>query len=159
MPVQPARIALEKDPKHSKSSFPLADSTVKSANETTDQTAPIESIYGSAGANTLDYSPDTALSPADVLRLQRLHGNQAVVRMLDQRRAVESHTDDVVIQRHSSFEHRLLGDARPSDLGTVANQIDPKMRTHILTEERKRLQIWQKNPQSVSAAQVQSTWP
>ena len=100
-----------------------------------------------------------SVSSAQILRMQRTQGNRAVLRMLDQRQSQQAGESDLGIQRHSSFEHRLLGDARPDDLNTVATKITPANRTHVLTVERQRLQLWQTNPQAVTAAQVQSTWP
>lgn len=106
-----------------------------------------------------DYYAARPISQAQLLRMQGTHGNHAVLRMLDQRQALRSGQADLGVQRHSSFEHRLLGDARPDDLNTIANNISPKNRQHVLSVERQRLQIWQKNPQAVTASQVQSTWP
>jgi len=53
----------------------------------------------------------------------------------------------VVVQRHSSFEHMLLGDARPADLGQVITGIgDPKMLCHALLQELERIARWAKEP-------------
>ncbi len=75
-----------------------------------------------------------------VLTLQRAVGNRA-------------------LQRHSSFEHRLLGDAPAADLDNVARRINPATRRHVLETERERLRLWQRDPESVTEAQVRARWP
>ncbi|MFN0148625.1 MAG: DUF4157 domain-containing protein [Dehalococcoidia bacterium] len=66
--------------------------------------------------------------------------------------------EPVVIQRHASWEHRLLGDAPPADLNTIAQQ--PGMeRTRLLTDLRDFLHMWSKNPQRVTEAQINARYP
>ncbi len=96
--------------------------------------------------------------PAHILHLQRTHGNRAVSEMLNDARSTDGVADPVV-QRHSSFEHRLLGDARPGDLNAAAGNLTPENRQHVLEAERQRLLLWKKDPEKVTEAQVQATWP
>ncbi len=91
-----------------------------------------------------------------LLRLQALAGNAAVSRVLAR---PSRPARPVLLQRHASFEHRLLGDARPSDLAAVASNLDPQWRRHLLQQERDRLRIWQANPDRVTREQVAQTWP
>jgi len=100
-----------------------------------------------------------SVSSAQILQMQRTQGNRAVLRMIDQHQSQRISKSALGIQRHSSFEHRLLGDARHDDLNTVATKITPANRTHVLTVERQRLQLWQKDPRAVTVGQVQSAWP
>jgi len=58
----------------------------------------------------------------------------------------------VVIQRHGSWEHRLLGDANPADLNTIAN--DPPNRTRLLNALRDYLEMWRYDPDSVTADKI-----
>jgi hypothetical protein len=64
-----------------------------------------------------------------------------------------------VLQRHASFEHRLLGDMPTTNLGAVVGRISPEQRQHVLADERRRLQLWQQHPEQVTEEQVRSTWP
>jgi hypothetical protein len=86
-----------------------------------------------------------------ILRLQRSAGNRAVSSMLQPMR--------VTVQRHSSFEHRLLGDAPPGNLAAIASRVDPARRQHVLQEERDRLRMWQRDPTSITQAQIEARWP
>ena len=69
-----------------------------------------------------------------------------------------------VIQRHASWEHRLLGDVEPDDLATLGQWQDPDPTTedgevdvvgskvrkrnikHIIMQEMNRLKAWQQHP-------------
>ncbi|MGH2459685.1 MAG: hypothetical protein ACRDIY_12550 [Chloroflexota bacterium] len=48
-----------------------------------------------------------------------------------------------MVQRHSSFEHRLLGDVKPEELSKVSAEISPQERIHVLRQELHRLKQWQ----------------
>ena len=90
--------------------------------------------------------------------MQQEHGNTQV-RRIQTSDARWSSSGRPVVQRHSSWEHRLLGDASPNDLANVASRNNPQDRIHVLQEERQRLQIWQKDPESVTQSQVEASWP
>jgi hypothetical protein len=69
-----------------------------------------------------------------------------------------------IIQRHASWEHRLLGDVDPDDLSELGTWQDPDPTTqdgevdvvagkvkksnlkHIIAQELQRLKVWQQNP-------------
>lgn len=72
---------------------------------------------------------------------------------------VNSITRMPVLQRHASFEHRLLGDMPTVNLEAVVGRISPGQRQHVLAEERRRLQLWQRHPEQVTEERVRSTWP
>ncbi len=58
----------------------------------------------------------------------------------------------LVIQRHGSWEHRLLGDARPDDLNSIAQ--NSSNRTELLNALLEFLQMWEFNPDSVTADRI-----
>ena len=70
----------------------------------------------------------------DVLELQRTAGNAAVAERARRR-------PRVVVQRHSSFEHALLGDTKPADVKAahVGADGDAEAWRHILDEELNRV--------------------
>jgi hypothetical protein len=71
---------------------------------------------------------------ATVLRLQRSAGNQAVAGMLR----------PVTVQRHNSWEHALLGDTDPRQLGAAA--VSNQSRKHVIAGEWERMKFFQNDP-------------
>ena len=67
-----------------------------------------------------------------ILVMQRTAGNRAVGRLLER--------DALTIRRHSSWEHAMIGDTPASKLGKAV--VDPKTRSHVLTQEWARLQFF-----------------
>jgi hypothetical protein len=67
------------------------------------------------------------LTTATVLKLQRAVGNTGVAAMLS-----PPPVAPVVVQRHSSFEHTLLGNTPPGQLSDAA--VDRAARQHLLSE-------------------------
>ena len=71
-----------------------------------------------------------AVTAPQLLSLQRHIGNHATTRLTAQREmapAVDEirHTvGDQVVQRHSSWEHKLIGDLSPTDLATLGTAYD-----------------------------------
>jgi hypothetical protein len=62
--------------------------------------------------------------------------------------AAYAHTDrpQVAIQRHASWEHRLLGDAKPADLNAIAKKLSN--RQQLLQTELQFLGMWMNNTMS-----------
>jgi hypothetical protein len=58
----------------------------------------------------------------------------------------------LVIQRHGSWEHRLLGDASPDDLNSIAK--NASNRADLLKALLDFLQMWEFNPDSVTADRI-----
>ena len=79
-------------------------------------------------------------SVTDVLELQRTAGNAAVASALGGTR--------IVVQRHSSFEHALLGDTKPADVKAahVGTDTTPEAWRHILEEELDRVLAFKDDP-------------
>jgi hypothetical protein len=73
------------------------------------------------------------LGPA-VTTLQRSAGNRAVAGLLR----------PPTVQRHSSWEHALLGDTPPAQLGSAA--VTNAARKHVLAGEWERMKFFQRNP-------------
>ena len=73
-------------------------------------------------------------------RPARVNGNLGAVPPL-------STTSPWIIQRHSSWEHRLLGDAASDDLYSISHQ--GSNRTALLDALRDFLQMWSVNPDGV----------
>lgn len=127
----------------------------------------------------------TALTAGDARTLQRLAGNGALAQLLASRAAPsQAHrqaTEAVHVQRHASFEHRMLGDVPPADLfalgaqqelaasggrsfidiplpGGGTRQVVRSNLEHILEQELKRLQVWQQqDPKVDSMASIGNT--
>jgi hypothetical protein len=78
------------------------------------------------------------------------HGPRVAVRRL-------AETDAIVVQRHGSWEHRLLGDARPADLNEIAHK-RPK-RDDLLRELRSFLWLWGENPDRVTEEMITRVYP
>ncbi len=69
------------------------------------------------------------------------------------RRARSAADDEVlVLQRHSSWEHRMLGDLRTLDFGTIA--AGGANRKAFLQRVQQYLQMWATNPTAVGADQI-----
>lgn len=65
--------------------------------------------------------------------------------------------EPVVLQRHASWEHRLLGDASTTDLIAIA--LSSPDRTKILTAIRDFLGMWRDDPDSVTAQRINARYP
>ena len=72
--------------------------------------------------------PPRAMTPGTVLALQRAAGNHAVC---------------TVLQRHSSFEHTLLGNTPPGQLSNAA--VSRSARSHLLYELRQQAVFFQQD--------------
>jgi len=79
--------------------------------------------------------------PAEVLALQRLAGNQAVASAI-----AASRRPRVTVQRHSSFEHAMMSNTKPTDAETTAGKVDPAYRKHVLEAERDRARFFKEDP-------------
>jgi hypothetical protein len=73
--------------------------------------------------------PDRAVLGA----VQRSAGNRAAVRLVE----------SLAVQRHSSWEHALLGDTPPKQLGDAA--VSTATRKHVVAEEWARMKFFQRN--------------
>jgi Domain of unknown function (DUF4157) len=63
----------------------------------------------------------------------------------------------LLVQRHASWEHRLLGDARSADLNNIAqNAAD---RESLLAELRDYLWMWHDNPDQVTPQSITQRYP
>lgn len=60
--------------------------------------------------------------------------------------------DDLVLRCHSSWEHRMLGDLRTVDFGTIAAA--GANRKAYLQRVQQFLRMWETNPKAVSAEQI-----
>ena len=65
-------------------------------------------------------------------------------------------TPQVLVQRHASWEHRLLGDARPVDLNAIAKKMSN--RKQLLQTELQFLELWKNNP-DVTPQQIKAVYP
>jgi hypothetical protein len=63
----------------------------------------------------------------------------------------------VVIQRHSSWEHRLLGDAPTANLNSIAHNFND--RAELLSVLRDFLAMWKVDPDSVTEARIKAVYP
>jgi hypothetical protein len=90
--------------------------------------------------------------------LQTLAGNAAVTNLLASERSPGAKSDRPTVQRHDSFEHRLLGDATPSEMKAIAGGLRPEDRIHALKTELRRLELWMRDPEKVTAADVEARW-
>ena len=64
---------------------------------------------------------------------------------------------DLVVHRHASWEHRLLGDARSADLNTIAKRLGG--RTQLLTQLRDFLWMWHQDPDAVTPQKIAERCP
>jgi hypothetical protein len=62
----------------------------------------------------------------------------------------------IAIQRHASWEHRLLGDAKPADLNAIAKKLSN--RQQLLQTELQFLGLWKNNP-DVTPEQIRAIYP
>jgi hypothetical protein len=137
------------------------------------------------GEPALTASADRPLSEEGLLHLQRLAGNRAVTQALDQRREHplpiparkgEGTERPIAVQRHSSWEHKLLGDVNPATLQVItrANEFEGKTyleklvltlegkglgnqkaeAVHAIQQQLDNLQAWQQSPPGPG----QTTW-
>jgi hypothetical protein len=77
-------------------------------------------------------------------------GRRAIVRRLDA-------GEQLVLQRHASWEHRLLGDAPSADLNAIAKGAGN--RVQLLTALRDFLGMWQSDPDSVTEQKIAARYP
>ena len=96
-----------------------------------------------------DPGPDLAhADPGALIALQQAAGNAAVVDALGASRPVPRGGVEPVVQRHSSFEHALMGDTRPKDVQAAHAGADttPDAWRHILEEEYTRAVAFKADP-------------
>lgn len=65
--------------------------------------------------------------------------------------------EQLVVQRHASFEHRLLGDAPPTDLEIIT--LKKPDRQKKLQDLQGFLRMWQEDPDSVTREKVTAKYP
>lgn len=65
--------------------------------------------------------------------------------------------EQLVLQRHASFEHRLLGDAPPADLEIITLKKDD--RNKKLQDLQGFLQMWREDPDSVTREKIVAKYP
>ncbi|MFJ5679043.1 DUF4157 domain-containing protein [Streptomyces sp. NPDC093097] len=67
----------------------------------------------------------------------------------------------MLVQCHSSWEHRMLGDCNTNSLDVVARSLNKSQGDSgtFLNKMRQLLQLWQTNPESVTEAQMQAHFP
>lgn len=65
--------------------------------------------------------------------------------------------EPAALRRHASWEHRLLGDARPGDLNAIA--LNQSTRIQLLTQLRDFLWMWHQDPDSVTEAMIRARYP
>ncbi|MEN3359161.1 MAG: hypothetical protein V7637_3143 [Mycobacteriales bacterium] len=75
--------------------------------------------------------------------LAQAAGNKAVTAVV--RRSAKRPT----VQRHSSWEHALMGDVKPGDLASATGRIAPANQKHVLTQEVKRVDYFRTDPRAV----------
>lgn len=104
---------------------------------------------------------------SNLIAYQRTYGNQAVQRLLAPKLTPRPKAQPTVIQRHSSYEHFLLGQVEPTKLsaipdvrqilethrksGTKLSEQEENKRkdvAHSIRQEMRRLLLWQKTPPS-----------
>jgi hypothetical protein len=118
--------------------------------------------------SVLDESSSLALSTVDLSRLQRTIGNQAFVRAIVAPARAPAQGGHV--QRHASWEHRMLGDMKPSDLATLGTarntaggvaipvpgedpiEGDKTAVVHVLEQEIRRLLHFKNSPPTAGDA-------
>lgn len=65
--------------------------------------------------------------------------------------------EQLVVQRHASWEHRLLGDSPPADLNAIT--LDPTKRAQKLQQLKDFLVMWQDDPDSVTPERIRARFP
>lgn len=98
------------------------------------------------------------LAAQRVLSLQKLAGNAAVSHLVASQTDRKAGAVWPTVQRHDSFEHRLLGDATPSEMKALSGGLKPNDRIHALQTELRRLELWMRDPEKVTAAAVEARW-
>ena len=105
------------------------------------QARPRQQTAGGSRATKSDGRPmHGPASVTDVLELQRTAGNAAVASALGGPR--------IAVQRHSSFEHAILGDTKPADVRAahVGADGDAEAWRHILDQELNRVLAFKDDP-------------
>jgi len=75
------------------------------------------------------------------------------------RRVTRSGAGEVLVfQRHASWEHRLLGDAQPTELYQIANW-PQQQRAPLVNQIVKFLSMWYANPDSVTEQMIAAYYP
>jgi hypothetical protein len=54
-----------------------------------------------------------------------------------------------VVQRHASWEHAMMGDAKPRELAAAVGRVSSAGRQHVLTQELSRVRFFKDNPAAV----------
>jgi hypothetical protein len=87
--------------------------------------------------------PIGTLNAESILEIQRRAGNQVATQWLRS----QGH-EPVAVQRHSSWEHALIGDTKPQDLAQAVGEGDVNAgnREHLLREELRRMQFFHLDP-------------
>ncbi|WP_308303856.1 DUF4157 domain-containing protein [Streptomyces sp. CB02959] len=67
----------------------------------------------------------------------------------------------MLVQCHSSWEHRMLGDCNTNSLDVVARSLNKSQGDSgaFLRKMRQLLELWQRNPESVTEAQMREHFP
>jgi hypothetical protein len=68
-------------------------------------------------------------------------------------------SEPLLIQRHASWEHRLLGDQPTADLVTIADKRDHQQRQSVLSKLSAFLDMWATDPSSVTPTMIQQYYP
>lgn len=68
-------------------------------------------------------------------------------------------TEPLLAQCHSSWEHRLLGDAKPADLATIARSKAGADARKLLTDLSEFLLMWSKEPDKVTEEMITKRYP
>ncbi|OAI41043.1 hypothetical protein AYO38_04795 [bacterium SCGC AG-212-C10] len=101
---------------------------------------------GDAHERAADLAADLVLSRGNVRRRgQRLTARRTAL------------SEPLFVQRHASWEHRLLGDAIPGSLDDIA--AGRPDRTNLLTILRAYLSMWKYKPEDVTEKQIHAHYP
>jgi Domain of unknown function (DUF4157)/Phage Tail Collar Domain len=99
-----------------------------------------------------DQELEADLAAASVANGQRVHIRGRPARVTD---ALTNSV--VIIQRHESFEHRILGDVAVDDILSLANRASNA--NEIIERETQLMRLWQVNPEQVSEADLRNLCP
>jgi hypothetical protein len=114
---------------------------------------------GRPGGVRVSRSSDPDERSADRAAERVLQGSRADLRAYPVRVRRLRPGEPVVIQRHSSWEHRLLGDASSADLSNIEqNAPDRGRRTQLLTALSGFLEMWRTSP-DVSPDAIKARYP
>lgn len=108
-------------------------------------------------AVTISRPGDAAERAADAAAARVLHGLPAQRAAAPVRVRPLADRQPLMVQRHASFEHRLLGDALAADLNSVA--LGQPSRTQLLTDLVGFLGMWLTNPKNVTKEQIEQKYP